>query len=164
MAKKKCTKCGDPKPLNQFHQDASHKDGHSSQCDQCRCENGGSYYEKNKARCQARMREHYRKKMSVRENYEEFRDGRLRKQYGITLKTYWRMHKQQKGLCKICRQPETCIRLGKRRILMVDHDHKTGKVRGLICQNCNHLLGHAKDSMTVLAAAIMYLKASKETA
>lgn len=42
--------------------------------------------------------------------------------------------------------------------LHVDHDHETGLIRGLLCHHCNTLLGHAKDSVDVLEAAIVYLK------
>jgi hypothetical protein len=78
----------------------------------------------------------------------------LRRLYGISGRTYNRMRQQQKGKCAIC--GKSAEEIGKR--LTVDHDHKTGKVRGLLCGMCNSALGFAKDSTEVLGAAIKYLK------
>jgi hypothetical protein len=58
------------------------------------------------------------------------------KKYGMTLEQYEAMHEAQKGLCAICGEPNQ-----NNRILCVDHDHKTGKVRKLLCTNCNSKLG-----------------------
>lgn len=77
-------------------------------------------------------------------------------QYGLSLEDYDTMHAAQKGVCGICKLPEP--RKGGR--LSVDHCHKTGKVRGLLCHNCNHALGNLKDSIPNLNSAIDYLKRS----
>jgi Recombination endonuclease VII len=58
----------------------------------------------------------------------------------------------QGGVCAICARPPS----GKRR-LYLDHDHTTGRFRGLLCDRCNRLLGYADDDQRVLAAAIEYL-------
>jgi len=58
----------------------------------------------------------------------------------------------QGGRCAICRNPSPG---GKR--LCVDHDHATGRIRGLLCGACNLVLGYARDSEAVLASAIQYL-------
>jgi hypothetical protein len=42
--------------------------------------------------------------------------------------------------------------------LCIDHDHSTGKIRGILCRNCNHLLGHAKDNIKILENSIEYLR------
>lgn len=57
----------------------------------------------------------------------------------------------QRGVCAICNQPPGL------KGLFVDHDHKTGEVRGLLCHHCNILLGMAKDNLTVLQNSIRYL-------
>jgi hypothetical protein len=75
--------------------------------------------------------------------------------YGITLSQYNDMFDLQEGCCAIC--DLTLEQTGKKR-LYVDHCHTTGKVRGLLCQHCNFVLGQAKDSTAILEAAIMYLK------
>jgi hypothetical protein len=63
------------------------------------------------------------------------------------------MLQQQNGLCAICKKTET----GKTSNLCVDHCHKTGKVRGLLCNNCNKGLGLFKDNPEVLLNASAYL-------
>jgi Recombination endonuclease VII len=75
----------------------------------------------------------------------------LKKRYGITLEQYEKMFQKQDGKCAICLKPSI-----KR--LAVDHNHDTGKVRGLLCSNCNPLLGFATDSITILENAVAYLK------
>jgi hypothetical protein len=83
----------------------------------------------------------------------------LLREYGITQEEYDQKFEAQKGLCAICRQPSTIIdkRRGVVRKLAVDHDHTTGAVRDLLCQFCNNGLGHFRDSIGLLQAAIDYL-------
>jgi len=88
--------------------------------------------------------------------------ARLKRLYGITQAEYDCMYQSQDGVCKICRQPETLVRRGKVAPLHVDHDHKTGKVRGLLCAACNNGLGHFRDNTTYLQAAIEYLLVNKD--
>lgn len=90
------------------------------------------------------------------------RDYRYNREYGISLKIYNEMFEVQKGLCKICLSPETALNNKKElRTLSVDHCHKTGKVRGLLCHSCNMLLGKAKDNTMILKNAISYLEDTK---
>lgn len=79
----------------------------------------------------------------------------LKKLYGITLREYDIMANQQNNLCAICQRPPSGK--GCHAVLAVDHDHKSGKVRGLLCAGCNKLLGYAKDNASVLQNAILYL-------
>lgn len=81
-------------------------------------------------------------------------DLRYLRLYGITYREYLNMIAAQKGLCAICRKH----RLDQVKDLAVDHDHTTGKVRGLLCTNCNTGLGMFKDSIRLLAQAIVYLE------
>ncbi len=85
--------------------------------------------------------------------------SKLKNMYGITLAQYEAMLETQKHVCAICGQPETRVR-GKRGLtrLAVDHDHVTGKVRGLLCAKCNAGIGHFNDSCLLLAKAIVYLR------
>lgn len=76
----------------------------------------------------------------------------LMRKFGITPDDYKNMNTKQKGLCKICgRKNES----GK--ILAVDHCHITGKVRGLLCSNCNRGIGLLRDDVKLLEKAIKYL-------
>lgn len=90
---------------------------------------------------------------------EQRRDKELQQAFGITLKDYNELHKAQAGVCALCLNPEILKdRGGNIRPLCVDHCHTTGKVRGLLCANCNLGLGHFKDNSTVLQKAIKYLE------
>jgi hypothetical protein len=82
--------------------------------------------------------------------YEENRISRIRV-YGIDVPDYERMLEEQNGGCYICgKKPD-------KRALDIDHDHKTGKVRGLLCSNHNRAIGLLNDDITTLAKAIQYL-------
>jgi len=89
---------------------------------------------------------------------ERVRGNHLRVTFGISLEQYDQMHADQNGLCAICGNPETIARNGKVRLLAVDHCHTTNKVRGLLCGNCNPMIGYAKDNIQVLERAIEYLR------
>ena len=65
---------------------------------------------------------------------EDWKDDRLRRQYGITLKDFYILVDKQNGRCGICRQVYNTK-------LHIDHDHKTNKIRGLLCLSCNVQLG-----------------------
>lgn len=67
-------------------------------------------------------------------------ERRVQQVYGLPSGAYQRMYLFQGGLCAICRRAS-----GKTRRLSVDHDHKTGLVRMLLCRPCNDMLGHARD-------------------
>jgi hypothetical protein len=82
-------------------------------------------------------------------NTIEKRRRHLWNKYGITLDDFDRMRTDQNGQCAICGQ--VCE-------LVVDHNHVTGVVRGLLCQPCNKMLGAANDSESVLLAAVAYLE------
>ena len=77
------------------------------------------------------------------------RDERLRQYYGLGQADYEKMYQDQQGACKICRK--------KFPQLVVDHDHKTGKVRALLCTQCNTALGKFYDNISTLQNAITYL-------
>jgi hypothetical protein len=88
---------------------------------------------------------------------EEGNERKRRARYGISEADYQAMLARQGGVCAICR------RKSKRR-LEIDHCHKTGKVRGLLCGNCNTALGRCHDDPDILRAAIAYLEASRRDA
>lgn len=87
-------------------------------------------------------------------------DGQLRKKYGADfgVENFNAMLKDQQGLCAVCQQKEVARgRKGGVKLLAIDHDHQTGKVRGLLCQACNRLLGYARDNSAILRSAAEYL-------
>jgi Recombination endonuclease VII len=82
----------------------------------------------------------------------------LKRQYGISLDDYLLMIENQNNTCAICKKEETAKLKGIVKKLSVDHDHKTGKVRKLLCDSCNVLLARAKEDPEILSNAITYLK------
>jgi hypothetical protein len=91
---------------------------------------------------------------------QERRRRVLQTTFGLSLEQYEAMHESQKGLCAICHKPETAKNNydAVTRKLAVDHNHSTGKIRGLLCSACNTGLGLLQDNPAVLQAAIEYLK------
>lgn len=96
----------------------------------------------------ARRRELYRER-----GREDRRERNLQANYGMTLVEYDRMLEGQEGVCKLCGGPPG----GSHGRFHVDHNHKTGEVRGLLCYKCNIGLGSFDDSPDKLAKAISYL-------
>lgn len=92
------------------------------------------------------------------------KEQRLRK-YGINLEQYNDLRKQQNYCCAVCKRHETEVEQGRAKTtdtaLHVDHCHTSGKVRGLLCTNCNTMLGKSKDNVEVLQSAINYLEQHK---
>lgn len=82
----------------------------------------------------------------------------LKRTYGISFRTYRLMLEDQKGLCKICGSEGFIMNKDRHKMkLVIDHCHTTGKVRGLLCHNCNRALGLFQDSTDNLKRAIDYL-------
>jgi hypothetical protein len=79
------------------------------------------------------------------------------KKYGITLEQYDELFRNQQGKCKICLGPPT-RKVGKFDNFDVDHDHISGKVRGLLCSKCNIGIGYFQDSKELLKKALLYLE------
>jgi dCMP deaminase len=90
-----------------------------------------------------------------RPEYKEMdRKWRL-SQYGLSIEDYDSISERQGGVCAICKKlPEG---IGNEGVLVVDHDHKTGKVRGLLCQKCNRAIGVFKEDYNILRTASAYL-------
>jgi hypothetical protein len=81
------------------------------------------------------------------------RNKRLLDKFGITSEEYDYLLAAQSGVCAICKNPP------KKGKYAVDHDHKTGILRGILCMWCNHkLLGGAREKIELLKAAIIYLE------
>lgn len=99
-----------------------------------------------------------RKKRSDLRNRPGKKRYRLAQKYGMTLEQYNNMLEAQSNVCAICEQPETIKnKRGEHHPLSVDHDHKTGRVRGLLCNSCNAGIGHFSEDKEVLQSAIKYL-------
>lgn len=142
---KLCVKCGNN---SGFIKDKSQKDGLSKSCNICI----------NKAARESRKRRILGLPSKKKSKYDSINTAKysvnLKLRYGITLEDYNRMLAEQNECCAICSQHRSKF---KNR-LNVDHCHLTGKIRGLLCTDCNHGIGKLKDSTVLLAKAIEYLK------
>ncbi len=79
--------------------------------------------------------------------------------YGLTVEEYESMYSAQGGVCAICGSPETVKgNGGETKMLAIDHDHGTGKVRGLLCNNCNRAIGLLGDDVEIMLNAIEYIR------
>jgi hypothetical protein len=118
-------------------------------------------YEQNQVRIRAEAAAYQRAHPA---SAETNRRRHLRKAFGLTPEDYDAILAAQGGVCAVCRRPETSRnRTGAVRRLAVDHDHATGRIRGLTCLACNRTIGYARDDPTVLDAAATYLRAALHT-
>ncbi len=130
-----CSKCKHAKLLQEFSKQKACKDGHSPWCKKCALAYNKEYCRKNKdkvARWCKKSREK-RKKRDLKGYKRSYRNTQLKYLYNITLEDYDKLFKQQRGCCSVCKRPQSKLT----RTLAVDHNHQTGKIRGLLCDLCN---------------------------
>lgn len=139
---KRCTRCKEDLGHWEFSRDSRVRSGLASWCRSCDKE----------------YRKEYNKK-----NAERFREYSYREAYGLTLEDYSKMLAAQGGKCAICEQTETATQHGKVKQLSVDHNHKTGQVRDLLCRDCNWAFGHFKENPEVLRQAADYAEKWAQT-
>lgn len=125
---KRCSRCRHWKSASHFNRNRSGLYGRHNMCRPCHVANNRKY------RRSYRYGEHFQ---------------RL---YGITEVDYQAISARQGGLCAICGRPDS------ERRLCVDHDHETGRVRGLLCKHCNMAIGQMGDSSESLRRAAEYLE------
>lgn len=85
-------------------------------------------------------------------------DKYYRRTYGIGLREYEKMFEEQKGLCAICLTEGFDMMDPEKGMIVVDHCHDTGKIRGLLCHNCNRGIGLLQDDPENLKRALEYLE------
>lgn len=114
------------------------------------------YRERHRDKVLASARNHARRirKEQPHEQHLKDRNSALRRNYKIDTKTYNNMAAKQGGKCLICGQKEN-----RYKYLCVDHNHKTGKIRGLLCNKCNAAIGLVNENTDTLIKMIEYLKA-----
>lgn len=111
-----------------------------------------AWAEGNKERVKEVNRDFYHRHKDDRKEYRE--NLRLKSTYGISSKDYNRMFEEQKGCCYTCHTHQSQLKVA----LAVDHNHKTGEVRKLLCHKCNLALGYAQEDVNILQSLIDYLK------
>ena len=155
---KVCSQCGMEKHVDCFYKHAGAKDGRRGDCRTChiakaKCRHGTPEYVAKRSRWLKKYNQSERRK-SLLESYNL-------KRYGMSKAEYEAVLMGQQYCCKICLAPHRPNESRGR--LYVDHCHKTGKVRALLCKTCNSLLGFAKDDKSILDKAIEYLLAFSPT-
>ncbi len=181
MSALQCNKCSIFKEPDGFMKDVRLKRGYASDCRDCRNkyyrewnkknpgkakkahdeyfrrhpEAYGRWYKENRARHNKRSAENYQKRIKENPEKEAARErtAYLMRRHGITVEEYDRMLMSQRGVCAICF--DHC-RTGKR--LAVDHCHETGRIRGLLCLDCNQTLGKFMDVPERFEQAARYLR------
>lgn len=98
--------------------------------------------------------------MSVEDRYNYNRKSNIKRKFKISVEQYEELFVKQKGVCAICKNPETDINYvnGRLQKLAIDHNHNTKVIRGLLCAKCNKGLGSFRDDINYLYSAIDYLK------
>lgn len=135
---KTCSTCRLVLPLDAFNKNRSFKDGLANQCRDCLTESRRKY----------------------REAHPELHQARhVKNRYGIALETYEAMVVATDGKCPVCGE----VPGPPWNKFDVDHDHETGRVRGLLCRGCNLALGGARDNPAILRALADYLEAHHAT-
>lgn len=139
---KKCTLCLEVKPYDQFYNNKRAPDGKASRCKKCNRIYSDEWNKNNPERVRASW-----KKKEAR--YAETGIVTARR-YKLSLEEYQALLRKYDGKCGIC---------GKPTVLHIDHDHITGRVRGMLCLPCNTSLGQLGDNIEGLERAIEYLRA-----
>lgn len=166
MSQLRCIECGLPVTVEELVKCATAPGGHKRHCKKCDCARKKRQYRDDPQRHRDRKVAEYwanrEKKKEQRHRLYWMRQPTYGSQsfrkYGMTVGEYDTMFAAQAGKCAICRQPETATRLGKVRKLCVDHDHETGRIRGLLCSDCNFGIGMLKENPQILEAAAKYLE------
>ena len=145
-----CKGCKEWRSKGDFNKDSQSPDGLNYRCKSCR----------KKHRREAEVKERTAKynKRYAAENPElmkkKDRKNMLKRFWNMTPEQYDEMLQKQNGTCALCDRTES----NPNKRLCIDHDHTTGKIRGLLCDNHNRAMGLFKDSIEDLEKAIVYLK------
>ena len=150
---KQCIKCKEIKKLELFNKNKSKKDGRDQYCNNCRKAFYRHYCSTNREKRSKQQKQYY----SV--NTKNYKNNTLKSRFGITVSQYDATLLRQNNVCALCKQLETVKdhRTGTIKALAVDHCHVTGKLRGLLCSNCNRGLGYLRDNPELCHAAGNYL-------
>ena len=161
---KRCKHCREEKPLEDFYTDRKARDGRRPECKSCNLARRKAKYEQNPRPYIDRVLKWQRENPErVRANMDRYRSsGRkkvsdrkshLKRNYGLTLEAFEALLVAQGGGCAICGKPDADN---------VDHDHRTGRVRGILCFNCNIAVGQLEDTAERALAVATYLDRDDE--
>lgn len=148
--KLQCSKCKNlfPATLEFFYNNKKHSNGFTSRCKKCCYEAGKKYRANNKEKIKEYGKKYYidnKKRLNINQI-----NWHMLNRYGIS--------KENLDVIFIF-QKKRCLGCGKKlEKYYVDHDHKTGEFRGLVCNNCNSIMGYAKDNTLILIRLVKYLR------
>lgn len=142
-----CAACKQNKPLSEFGKSSRTVHGYWTYCKACAYKHHSKWRKKNLTRAAVHARQWRRN------NPDRAKDHDLKRNMGLPLGTYATMLQAQNGCCAIC----GCDKPKGKGRFHVDHCHDTGKIRGLLCSNCNLAIGHFRHSLATLVSAINYL-------
>jgi hypothetical protein len=155
---KTCNHCKISKPFEDFHITGKNKNGTikcKSRCKSCLSEISLKKYH---GKSISEKKEYYKKNRSRYTSEQRFASD-LQRRYNLSLAEFQQMKESQNCRCKICSNELIFGKANKsENNARIDHNHLTGKVRGLLCHKCNSMLGMANDNVMVLSKAIEYLK------
>lgn len=149
---KRCVTCKKDKEESDFSSNYKAADGKQSNCRCCNIEYSKRYRSSNLVSIKEKKKEKF-----ASLTIDQKRSLKYINRYGITVDHYNEMLMTQNGVCAICSKSPS----GKKQRLCVDHCHKTGEVRGLLCNDCNVGIGRLKDDIELLVSAIVYLEGIK---
>jgi len=146
-----CKDCEKELSVHAFPEAPGNQDGYATRCRGC----ARLIREENKEELNRQNREWKQSKRGKVLCRDARRRYHLKHLYGLSVKQHEQMYVDQEGRCMICCETVLYDEIH------TDHDHKTGEVRGLLCQRCNHMLGGARDNPSILRAAVEYLEGDK---
>lgn len=177
----RCPKCGQTKTEDNFSLSSNRPNGHSCYCRDCdkirnsvpiRLQQKKEYYQKNREILKKKRQEYYQKNRDgileqqnfQYKNSQDFRQQKkkshVKRRFGLTLEEYEKVYKKffvlQNGCCGICNKHQSELS----KPLVLDHCHKTGKFRGLLCFACNVSIGGLQDDAELCLKAYNYLRKS----
>lgn len=160
---KRCSVCFELKPLADFYPHSHCPLGVMPQCKPCYTARQRNIEYRRPDTCiacgEADLTKFYYNQFGLRHKKCKLCENKSKTRFGLTLEFREKMLQDQGGVCAICGKPETeKHQNGTLKNLAIDHDHKTGRVRGLLCAHCNHMLGEVHDDPAILRKAIAYLK------
>lgn len=152
-----CSSCKTIKPISEFYKDTHMTTGYKSMCKPCNYEITKAW--RNSHRDVINAGDRKRRINNLDEMHKKDRKKNLKQNFNITLEDYNFMLIKQDYKCAICGSKSS----GRKdhTNFNVDHNHLTGKIRGLLCGPCNILLGNANDSPQIIQSAITYLLKSR---
>jgi hypothetical protein len=140
-----CRLCNKELPLTSFHKNGTRK--YRTDCIDCR----------NAHRRQ--LRKDNKETIFQKENTPEYKEKSkaafIKRRYDLTIDQFQQLEIKQNNCCAICNKPE---KHKYKKKLSIDHNHVTGKVRGLLCHSCNVVLGLIKEDLGILESIKQYLK------